>query len=98
MARKFAERLMLERQELGERIDFAFELLTSRKPTPAERTACINLHNQMGRRYVSNPQDARDLLSLGEAPRDDTLDEAELAAFTQVCATILASDAAILMY
>lgn len=98
MARKFAERLMLERQELGERIDFAFELLTSRKPTPAERTACINLHNQMGRRYVSNPQDARDLLSLGEAPREDTLDEAELAAFTQVCATILASDAAILMY
>ncbi len=98
MARKFAERLMLERQEPGERIDFAFELLASRKPTLAERTACINLHNQMGRRYLSSPQDARDLLSSGEAPREDTLDEVELAALTQVCATILASDAAILMY
>jgi hypothetical protein len=52
----------------------------------------------MGRRYLSSPQDARDLLSSGEAPREDTLDEVELAALTQVCATILASDAAILMY
>ncbi len=98
MARKLAERLMKERHQPGDRLDHAFELLTCRKPTRVEKTACLSLWQRMGRRYVQNPTDAAALLSLGEAPRDETYDVPELAALTQVCATILASDQVILLY
>lgn len=98
MARKFAERLMLEREQPGERLDLAFELLACRKPTESERKACMDLWRRMGKRYVETKDDAIALLSQGEAPREGTLDEPELAALTQVCVTLLASDAAILLY
>jgi hypothetical protein len=52
----------------------------------------------MKRRYTEQPDDAGALLSIGEAPRDDTLDPAEHAAWTQVAATVLASDVAIRLY
>jgi len=52
----------------------------------------------MTHRYRDAEQDATALLSVGEAPRDQTINAAEHAAWTQVCATVMASDMAIRLY
>ena len=52
----------------------------------------------MSVRFQESPDAALALLSQGLAPRDESLDIAELAAWTQVTNTVLASDIAILLY
>ena len=52
----------------------------------------------MRARYRDAPEDAEALLSVGDAPRDQDLNDAELAAWAQVVVTVLASDVAILLY
>ncbi|MFK7819888.1 MAG: PSD1 and planctomycete cytochrome C domain-containing protein, partial [Planctomycetaceae bacterium] len=98
MARKFAERLMMQSNEPEERIELAFKLVACREPNQQERSACLSLIEEMRKRYGQSSDDAIALLSYGEAGRDESIDASELAAMTQVCVTILASDAAILMY
>jgi hypothetical protein len=98
MARMFAERLMHEAADDPARIDLMFSLLACRKPTEVERNACANLLTTMRDRFAAETSAAEELLSLGDAPRDKKLDPAEHAAWTQVAATVLASDVAILLY
>jgi mono/diheme cytochrome c family protein len=104
MARKFAERLLkLKTGEAGPngdavRIAKAFNLLACRSPTSAEISACQSLLMQMRKRYIAAPADATALVSYGEIARDESFDVSELAAYTQLCATLLASDVAILLY
>ena len=98
----------IEEPQAGE-IDFArqvlpilsdklFLLLGSRPANKIEREACMALLDQMKQRYTESNDDALALLSIGEAPRDETLDTAEHAAWTKVAATVLASDVAIRLY
>ncbi len=98
MSRAFAERLLRERQEDAARLDLLFTLVACRQPTDRERAACEKLLAAMRERYAGALEDARALLSTGEAPRDETLDPAEHAAWSQVVVTVLASDVAILLY
>ena len=79
-------------------LDYLFGLLASRNPTGSERTACTGLLQSMRDRYRAAEKDALALLSLGDAPRDEKLSPAEVAAWTQVASTVLASDLAILLY
>ncbi len=98
MSRKLAERLLLEADGDEARLNLLFELLASRSPTDRESVACLNLLAAMKRRFTQSPNDALALLSLGEAVRNEKLNPAELAAWTQVTVTVLASDVAILLY
>ncbi|MCA9216980.1 MAG: PSD1 domain-containing protein [Planctomycetales bacterium] len=98
MARKFAERLIRGADSTDDRINIAFELLACRKPTESERSVCQNLLQQMADRYKDNDEDAKSLLSIGDAPRDETLDVGELATWTQLTSTLLASDIALILY
>ncbi len=52
----------------------------------------------MQTRYQDSKDDALALLSTGDAPRNEALDPAEVAAWTQVSITVLASDVALLLY
>ncbi|MFN3165767.1 MAG: PSD1 and planctomycete cytochrome C domain-containing protein [Phycisphaeraceae bacterium] len=97
-ARMLAERLLAARDDDGARLDHLFQLLASRKASAVERDACLALLERMKRRYSDHQDDAEALLSVGEAPRDASLDLAEHAAWTQVAATVLASDVAIRLY
>jgi len=97
-ARVLAQRLIESRDDDAGRLDLLFQLLGSRKASAVERDACLALLERMKRRYTEQPDDAGALLSIGEAPRDDTHDPAEHAAWTQVAATVLASDVAIRLY
>ena len=98
MARKLAERLLRQIDHTAGRLDLLFTLLACRNPSATERAACEMLLKTMSVRFQESPDAARALLSQGLAPRDESLDIAELAAWTQVTNTVLASDIAILLY
>ena len=98
MGRTFAERLLRACETDDERLDMMFGLLACREPNSRERNACTKLLNQMRDRYAGAQDDAVALLSQGDAQRDDSLDAAEHAAWTQVALVALASDLALLLY
>lgn len=98
MARKLAERLLNEANSTDERLDLLFGLLGCRDPTTSERTTCTQLLTTMQSRYSSAESDARALLAIGEAARDENLGSVDLAAWTQVAITVLASDVALVLY
>ena len=98
MARMFAERLLKERDTDTERLDLIFTLLACREPSAAERDACAQLLKTMRERYAAAEKDATKLLETGEVPRDKSLDPTSHAAWTQLSATLLASDLALMMF
>jgi len=98
MGRKLAERLLRDADATSARLDRLFTLIASRLPTAQERSACESLLQQMRDRYAENEADALALIAIGDSPRDETLAANELAAWTQVCITVLASDLALLLY
>ena len=98
MARMFAERLLKERATDAERLDLLFTLLACREPSAAERDACAQLLKTMRERYAPAEKDAIKLLETGEVPRDKSLDPTSHAAWTQLSATLLASDLALMMF
>jgi hypothetical protein len=98
MARKFAERLIGEAPDDASRVDLMFQILACRKPTETERKACLDLLTSMNDRFSADKPAAEKLLSHGDAERNKKLDVAQHAAWTQVAATVLASDVAILLY
>jgi hypothetical protein len=92
-ARKLAERMMTEGGvSSDERIAFAFKLATARGPSIDEAKV---LRETFDRRWVyfrANPEAAKKLVSIGESPRNDKLDVAELAAHTTVASMVLNLD------
>ncbi|MBP85460.1 MAG: hypothetical protein CMJ64_01895 [Planctomycetaceae bacterium] len=98
MSRALAERLLHDGKNDTARLDLLFTWLACRKPADGERTACVALLEAMRKRYRNSEDDALALLASGDAPRDEKLDAAEHAAWTQVGITVLASDVAILLY
>lgn len=98
MSRKVAERLIQEADTDEARLKRLFELLACREPSSGEASACLGLLKMMKERFAESEDDAVALLSLGEARRNEKLDPSEVAAWTQVAATVLASDVAILIY
>ncbi len=98
MSRTLAERLLREGADDSQRLDLLFRWLACRPPNGDERSACEQLLQAMRERYTGAEQDAMALLSIGDAPRDETLQPAEHAAWTQLAAAVLASDVAILLY
>ena len=98
MARAFAQRLLKERKSDSDRLDLLFTLLASRTPTDKERSACEGLLAAMRDRYGNEKAQAIEFLSVGETPRDESLDVIDLAAWSQLTITVLASDIALLLY
>jgi hypothetical protein len=99
MSRVFAERLIRDVREDSDRIGKVFDLLACRQPTDRERRACERLLGAMRLRYQKSKSDARALLDkTGSASRDPNLDPVELAVWTQVAITVLASDVALMLY
>ena len=97
-ARKLAERLLREVDNDAARLDLLFTLIASRPPKDIERSACAKLLQAQLTRYAAVEDEAKALLAIGNAPRDVKLKPVEVAAWTQVAGTVLASDLAILLY
>lgn len=92
-SRRLAERMLHEGgSEPSKRIAAGFRLAASREPRAAEIDV---LRAGLERRLTAYQRDraaAEKLLATGEAPRDKSLDAAELAAYTTVASVILNLD------
>ncbi len=92
-ARVLAQRVLADGGTIPEqRLTLMFCLLTARLPRPVElRLLRANL-DQHRARYRKDRQAALQLVTVGEAKRDERLDVAELAAYTAVANLILNLD------
>jgi hypothetical protein len=92
-SRKIAERLMTEVPDSpAERAAFAFRLATCRAPKDEELGTLLSIYNRQWEKFHKDPRAAAELLSVGESPRNEKLDTAELAAWTSVASVILNLD------
>jgi hypothetical protein len=92
-ARVLAQRIMTTGGHTPEeRIAFAFRLATARAPKPSELSVLLASWNEYRARYQTDSSSATTLVSAGEAPRNEQLAVAELAAYTAVANLILNLD------
>ena len=97
-ARKLAERVVREADDDAARIDLLWRQALSRRPERQERELVQALLERRRVEFAADPQLAHSLLSVGIAPRDDSLDEAELAAWTSAARAVLNLHEAIARY
>ncbi|MFO0864099.1 MAG: PSD1 and planctomycete cytochrome C domain-containing protein [Gemmataceae bacterium] len=97
-SRKLAERLLREAKTDDERITLAFRLLTSRPPTERESGIVRAVHAKQLARFRADAEAAKRLLAVGQSPRDESLPEAELAAWTMAASVMLNIDEAVTKY
>ncbi|MEX2264755.1 MAG: PSD1 and planctomycete cytochrome C domain-containing protein [Bryobacteraceae bacterium] len=89
-ARVFAQNMVKDGgRTLNERIDWAFQRATSRKPTVEERNALAELHRKSFAEFQAASGEAGALLHVGDAPVLESAKPAELAALTTVARAIL---------
>jgi hypothetical protein len=92
-ARHLAERaLVFSAGDVDAAIGRMFVLATARLPDPEERVILEDIYQQQRAIYAANPEAAGQLLSVGESPRNMSLDSATHAALTMVANTILNLD------
>jgi hypothetical protein len=91
-SRKLAERLMRQAETADERITLAFRMATARRPTAKEVEVLRRVFHRQLDAYRKDMKAALKLLGVGEAPRDERLPPAELAAWTVVASVILNLD------
>ena len=92
-ARFFGERIMKEGgKSKAEKIDWAFGMVTSRKPETAIRTKIEALFEDQFKYFKENPENAREFLSVGEKKRDESLDLSEHAAWSVIAKLMLNMD------
>ena len=95
-SRKFAERVIMDAgAKPQDRLNLAFRMATSRNPNEREQEALLEVLNKMRPEYQANSEAALKLLSVGESPRDESIDPAELAAYSAVMNLLLNLDEAI---
>ena len=95
-ARFLAERMLTEGGSTpGERIAFAFRLVTSRRPTPQEVTELVQMLETFQSDFAMDPTTAEKLLTVGKRPVNQDLPATELAAYALVANTIMNLDEAI---
>ena len=98
MSRGLAEELLQAADSDEGRIELLYRRLTCRAPSRDELQTCHALLEQQRARFAAAPGDADQLNSIGEYQCPDSLDPIELAALSQVCTVVLASDAALMIY
>ena len=92
-ARRLAQRMIREGGETPEdRVAWAYRLATAHRPRPeAEAVLAAGFHDYLDR-YRTDRSAALDLVRVGDSPRDETLDVAELASYTMVASMIMNLD------
>ena len=92
-ARHFARRLLRDPSTRAEdRIDQAMILATGRPAQENEILILKGLYEEQQERFMKMPEEAKKFLSVGESPRDESLDLLEHASWTVVAQTILNLD------
>jgi len=95
-ARVLAEHAMKEGgAKTSARIQFAFWRLTARPPTRKELKVLAELWQEQRKIFTKDPARARQLISVGERPRDAALNAVDLATMTIVAQAIMNLDATV---
>ncbi len=95
-ARKMAERMMREGGATPQqRIAYGFGLATARQPDRRESEILQSSFNYYRDAFQSDPKASSKYLAQGEAPRDASLDERELAAYATLANMMLNLDATV---
>lgn len=94
-ARVLAEKSMLAAGDLEGRLTHAFRRVLGRTPTGYDLDALKRMHARQFDIYGTDLDAARQLLAVGESPRDKALDPAGHAALTSVCLAIFNLDEAL---
>ncbi len=88
-ARALAQRVLKEAGSDAARIDAIWRHALSRRPDSAEREMVSALLARRRAEFSADPAAAKSLLGVGIAPRDASLDEVELAAWTATARAVL---------
>jgi len=92
-SRHFAEQIMTAGGETSaERVTYAYRRALSRKPNAAEIKVLTAAYEQRLAAYRKNLDSAKTLLEIGESKRNESLDVAEHAAWTNVARILLNLD------
>ena len=91
-ARFLAEQVMQEKDELPERIEYAFRLVNSENPSPSKLDILKAAYEEQVNIYHKSPDDAEKLLAVGDKKRNPNLPLPEHAALTNLCLAILNLD------
>jgi len=91
-ARKLAERAIQNSSQPVERFNYMSELLISRPLAPKEVTDLTKQLETFSSYYRANAQDAKDLLTTGEAPANPTMDPIEVATWAMMANQFLNLD------
>ncbi|MCE2880936.1 MAG: PSD1 and planctomycete cytochrome C domain-containing protein [Planctomycetaceae bacterium] len=94
-ARVAAERVLRAEGNDATRMRELFRRATGEDPSESARTAMQAALDKSRARYKAAPEDAMKLVEIGEAPRAEGVDPAELAAWTMLANAVLSSDATI---
>ena len=95
-ARRLAERMITSGGTSPEaRLVYGYRVATAHGPQPEAQAVLLNGFQQHLTHYQNNRQAALELVSMGESPRDETLDVAELASYTMAASLILNLDGTI---
>jgi len=94
-ARALAERALSAGGAARERLDRIFVRVLARGASEAEAALFLELAEASRIAYGEDPTAARELLAVGEAPRDESLDPAEHAAWTELALAVLNLDEAL---
>lgn len=89
-ARAFAQRVLTEGgSDSATRLSFAWRLALSRSPSPSELEVLKTTLQQLQDTYTQDPEAAGKLVTVGDLPRPEGLDNMELAAWTALSNVIL---------
>ena len=92
-SRHLAERMIREGGETpGDKVAYAYRLATQHRPRPEAEEVLAGSFRDYFDRYRADRQAALDLVNVGDSPRDETLDIAELASYTMVASMIMNLD------
>ena len=91
-ARCLAERALRDEGDPSAGIGRAFRLATARLPTPQELRILRQRYDTLRAGFQAAPDAAAAVLSLGEAPRDESLEPVDHAAMSGICSLLLNLD------
>ena len=94
-SRVLAQKVMGEKEALDERLQYAFRLITAGRPSSFNLEILGDIYEEQLEVFMENPNEAKQLLSVGESKRDEQLSLAEHAALTTTCLGILNLDQAL---
>lgn len=92
-ARAMAERVLKQPAcEREQQVRFLFRLATSREPAPDELAVLLSAHQQFQLELSGSKEGAEEIVSVGESPRDSTLDSTQHAALSLLASLLLNLD------